>query len=154
MVSYDDLLEEFWRGHDPTRRSWSRQYRSAVFVHDDGQRRVAEESKRHAGERRGEMIRSSIEPLDRFYPAEDYHQKYSLRQHGEAMAVVSDLMSKPEQLRDSTLAARLNGWLAGYGTRSAGEVRRELEDLGTPPAVRDRLLDVLSLRQSPPVALP
>ena len=34
QISYDDLLELFWAGHDPTRKGWSKQYRSAVWYHD------------------------------------------------------------------------------------------------------------------------
>ena len=147
MISYDDLLEEFWRGHDPTRRSWSRQYRSVVFAHDEQQSRTAEASKRAVRERLGERVRTDVEPLDRFYLAEDYHQKYSLRQHDDVMRELGALLPSPGLLRDSTLAARLNGWLAGYGSPSAGEVSRELEDLGVPAALRDRLLAALSFRR-------
>ena len=45
MVSYRDLLKIFWEGHDPAARSWSTQYKAAVFYHNDEQKRLAEETR-------------------------------------------------------------------------------------------------------------
>ena len=80
-ISYRDLLEVFWKGHDPTQLNRQgpdvgTQYRSVVFVHDDEQRREAEESKREAQARYPRPIVTEIEPAARFWPAEDYHQRY------------------------------------------------------------------------------
>jgi methionine-S-sulfoxide reductase len=86
-ISYRELLAIFWESHDPTRNSWSRQYRAAIFYHNDEQRIVALETRdklaletrdKLALETRGE-IATAIEPYSGFYIAEDYHQKHSLR---------------------------------------------------------------------------
>ncbi len=82
-VSYDELLDVFWRKHDPTqlnRQGWDvgDQYRSVIFVHDEEQRRAAEASKAArdaSGIHRGPIV-TVIEPAQTFYPAEDYHQQY------------------------------------------------------------------------------
>ncbi len=85
QVSYDELLRQFWEGHDPTQgmrqgNDVGTQYRSAIYVTDDAQRAAAEASRdryqqalRDAGH--GD-ITTEIRPLDRFYYAEDYHQQY------------------------------------------------------------------------------
>ncbi len=80
-ISYRDLLDIFWKSHDPTQLNRQgpdigTQYRSVIFVHDDEQRRQAEDSKREAQARYPRPIVTEIEPADRFWPAEDYHQRY------------------------------------------------------------------------------
>ncbi len=82
-IGYDELLDVFWRHIDPTDpggQFYDRgpQYRTAVFYHDEEQRRRAEESKRALGEaeRFDRPIVTLIEPFTRFYEAEDYHQDY------------------------------------------------------------------------------
>ena len=80
-VSYDELLEVFWRKHDPTqlnRQGWDigDQYRSVVFFHDGGQQEAALQSKAREQSNRPAPIVTQIEPAETFYEAEDYHQQY------------------------------------------------------------------------------
>ena len=80
-ISYDDLLEVFWRLHDPTQVNRQgpdvgRQYRSAIFVYDDEQRAAAEASRERAQARYSKPIATTIEPASTFWQAEDYHQRY------------------------------------------------------------------------------
>jgi peptide-methionine (S)-S-oxide reductase len=77
VISYRDLLSVFWNAHDPRSPSFSRQYRSAIFYHDDEQRRLAEETKEIR--QKDGRVYTDIQPLSEFYLAEDYHQKYYLR---------------------------------------------------------------------------
>jgi peptide-methionine (S)-S-oxide reductase len=86
QVSYERLLEVFWRNIDPLAvdRQFcdvGSQYRSAIFVHDAEQRRLAEASKREleASGRFAEPIVTQIEDASTFTPAEDYHQDYYLK---------------------------------------------------------------------------
>ncbi|HEX6111976.1 MAG TPA: peptide-methionine (S)-S-oxide reductase MsrA [Geminicoccaceae bacterium] len=82
-VSYDELLEVFWRNVDPLDAGGQfcdrgDQYRTGIFVHDDEQRRLAQASKQALEEsgRFEQPIVTEIEEAGRFYPAEDYHQDY------------------------------------------------------------------------------
>ncbi|HEY5024273.1 MAG TPA: peptide-methionine (S)-S-oxide reductase MsrA [Acidimicrobiales bacterium] len=80
-VSYDHLLEEFWRHHDPTTPNRQgpdvgTQYRSAVFVHDAEQERLAKESLEQYQHRFGRPIVTEVSPATTFWPAEAYHQRY------------------------------------------------------------------------------
>jgi peptide-methionine (S)-S-oxide reductase len=82
-VSYQQLLQHFWRNIDPLavdRQFCDRgnQYRSAIFYHGEDQRRLAEESKATL-ERSGTLkgaIATQIVAAGPFYPAEEYHQDY------------------------------------------------------------------------------
>jgi len=80
-VSYDELLNVFWRKHDPTqlnRQGWDigDQYRSVVFFHDQEQQDAALQSKAREQAGLKAPIVTQIEPAETFYEAEDYHQQY------------------------------------------------------------------------------
>jgi peptide-methionine (S)-S-oxide reductase len=82
-VSYDDLLEVFWKNHDPTQVNrqgpdFGTQYRSAIFFHSPEQERSAKASKEALGKsgRFGRPIATEIVSAGPFYRAEDYHQQY------------------------------------------------------------------------------
>lgn len=82
-VSYDELLEIFWKTHDPTTlnrqgNDVGTQYRSVVFYHNDEQKRLAESYKTQltAAEVFDQPIVTEITPASVFYKAEDYHQNY------------------------------------------------------------------------------
>jgi peptide-methionine (S)-S-oxide reductase len=82
-VSYDELLDVFWRKHDPTRRAGSDQYRSVVFFHDEAQRKAALASRSREQARLDAEIVTEIAPAPTFYEAEERHQQY-LEKHGRA----------------------------------------------------------------------
>ena len=82
-VSYEQLLEVFWRNVDPLDAGGQfcdrgDQYRTGIFVHDQEQRRLAEASKQALKDSRRfeQPIVTEIEDAGTFYPAEDYHQDY------------------------------------------------------------------------------
>lgn len=87
-ISYEDLLRWFWKAHDPTTLNRQgadvgTQYRSAIFTHSETQKAVAERSMAEAQRDVADPIVTEITPLERFYPAEDYHQQY-YRNHSAA----------------------------------------------------------------------
>jgi peptide-methionine (S)-S-oxide reductase len=82
-VSYDALLEVFWKTHDPTTKNRQGndigpQYRSVIFYHDAEQKKLAESyrSKLDAERIWNRPIVTEIVPFSSFWPAEDYHQNY------------------------------------------------------------------------------
>jgi len=80
-ISYARLLEVFWHNVDPlaVNRQFcdtGNQYRTAIFYHDETQRRLAEESKAALEKARGWKVTTGIVPAGPFYPAEEDHQSY------------------------------------------------------------------------------
>lgn len=80
-VSYQRLLDVFWRNIDPTVRNRQfcdvgNQYRSAVFYHNEQQKTLAENSKKKVAQELNTNIYTEITSATEFYPAEDYHQNY------------------------------------------------------------------------------
>ena len=83
-VSYGELVDRFWDVHDPTqvnRQGWDvgTQYRSAIFTHSPEQAEVAAESKARAHARLSQPIATEITPASTFWPAEEYHQQYLVK---------------------------------------------------------------------------
>ena len=82
-LSYEELLEVFWKTHDPTTPNRQGgdigpQYRSVVFYHDDQQRALAEKWKKelNAAGAFASPVVTEITAVTDFYKAEDYHQNY------------------------------------------------------------------------------
>lgn len=83
VISYEALLDIFWRIHDPTTLNRQgadvgTQYRSIILTHDESQREIAERSlaETEASDLWPNSIVTEVEPLDTFYAAEAYHQNY------------------------------------------------------------------------------
>ncbi len=82
-LSYEQLLEAFWRTHDPTTlnrqgNDVGTQYRSVIFYHNERQREMAEQSKQelNASQVWNDPVVTEMVPFTKVYKAEDYHQNY------------------------------------------------------------------------------
>jgi len=80
-VSYEALLDLFWRAHDPTTLNRQgadigTQYRSIILYHTEAQKTAAEKSKKDIAAQFKKPIVTEVVPLVRFYKAEEYHQGY------------------------------------------------------------------------------
>lgn len=85
-INYEQLLDYFWRHIDPTDSGGQfvdrgPQYRSAIFYQDDKQKLIAEKSKQALGKsgKLGKYIATDLIKLTKFYPAEEYHQDYDIK---------------------------------------------------------------------------
>jgi peptide-methionine (S)-S-oxide reductase len=83
VISFDELLEVFWKTHDPTTlnrqgNDVGTQYRSVIFYHNEEQKKLAEKYKDELNKSGAwdKPIVTEISPFTKFYPAEDYHQEY------------------------------------------------------------------------------
>jgi len=93
QVSYAQLLQTFWRHHNPTTRNrqgfdFGSQYRSAIFFHDEAQQATAIESRETAQKTLKRPIVTQLAPAVAFYRAEEYHQRY-LEKRGQASCAVT-----------------------------------------------------------------
>jgi peptide-methionine (S)-S-oxide reductase len=107
VVSYDELLEIFWKTHDPTTlnkqgNDVGTQYRSVIFYHNDEQKQKAEYYKNKLTEEKiwTKPIVTEISKLEKFYPAEDYHQEYydNNRNQGYCSFVITPKVEKFEKI--------------------------------------------------------
>lgn len=110
LVTYGELLDEFFGMHNATRPAHSLQYQSLILASDDSQYLEARSAIDKLSSSTGRPIRTVLRRLEEFFPAEDYHQKYYLRQNRERMADFHELFGGDEiAFRESTEAARANG---------------------------------------------
>ena len=91
-VSYEQLLDVFWRIHDPTQLNRQgpdrgHQYRTAIFIHSPAQEKEALASRDREQANHKQPIVTEITPASEFWPAEDYHQRY-LEKRGLATCAI------------------------------------------------------------------
>ena len=111
-ISYEELLEIFWKIHDPTTLNRQgadvgTQYRSVIFYHTDAQKATAERYKAllNTDNSFGKPVVTAINAAETFYVAENYHQDYYIK-NGQApycRAVILPKMEKLEKLFKSKL---------------------------------------------------
>jgi len=146
LVSYRELLDIFWKSHSATSGSGSRQYRAAVFYHNEEQRKLAEESRDYLASETGRRIVTAIEPYSGFNMAEDYHQKHSLQLFPELMEELKAINPDMKNFLNSVAVTRINGYLGGYGTCDA--LQTEIEGFGLSRKARERLISVVCGRKA------
>ena len=130
-ISYHELLDIFWKSHNPARRPWSRQYMSVIFYHNQEQKNLAIKTRDRESARVLNKIYTEIAPIDKFYLAENYHQKYRLRQERDLMREFNAMYPKFKDIVNSTAAARVNGYLGGHG--SLPMLQKDLNKIGLSP---------------------
>ena len=141
-ISYGQLLEIFWASHNPVTEYRPRQYASFIFYHDHQQKAEAVLSKERSEAEYGGKLYTRIVPFSIFYVAEDYHQKYYLQQEPALFKEFSAIYPQFDRLVGSTASARVNGYLAGYGTDD--ELRVNVPKLGLSPSGIQKLLELRS----------
>jgi peptide-methionine (S)-S-oxide reductase len=107
VVSYDDLLHVFFTIHDPTTLNRQggdvgTQYRSAIFYHSAAQKAAAERVMAELATTKlwDDPLVTELAPLERFYPAEEYHRDYFRRNPTQAYcrAVIAPKVAKVRKL--------------------------------------------------------
>ncbi len=141
VISYEQLLEVFWNSHNPAEQPWSRQYMSIIFYHDEEQKAAALKSMKLRESSSGHSILTEVVPFSRFYLAEDYHQKYYLQQENGILREFTSIYPKMDGLIRSTAAARVNGFIGGYGTLES--LQKQINLFGLSPAVNEKLLKLV-----------
>ncbi len=113
---------------------------SAIFYHNEEQKKLAVESMKREETKTHGKIYTELSPAARFYLAEDYHQKYYLRQRPELMKELKAIYPSEDDFVNSTVAARLNGYLALKGPYAT--IQAELGNLLS-PRESTKLLDII-----------
>ena len=116
VITYRELLEIFFTIHDPTTldrqgADSGTQYRSAIFYHSAAQKADAEQVKATVEREKvfDSAIVTQVVPLEKFYPAEEYHRDYYRRNpnQGYCRAVIAPKVSKLRKLWENKLISRV-----------------------------------------------
>lgn len=143
-ISYEELLEVFWGSHPAALEPGPTRVATAVFYRGPEQRRAAEASRRRVAARIGEKVHTRVAPAGPFWPAEPRHQKFTLRRL--APGLVAEETARDPDFLAGTAAARLNGWLHGFGGEAA--LAAAARELATTPAELAQRLETERSRAS------
>ena len=127
-ITYARLLDIIWESHRPTGRNTSGQYMNAIFYHDDAQQQTALASKAALEKKLGKSVTTRVLPVRSFTMAEDYHQKYILKQNKDLMRELTRYLSPAPGSRGLNCGGA-DEWLCG-GNGTADQLSRELSSLG------------------------
>ncbi|MFN2340785.1 MAG: peptide-methionine (R)-S-oxide reductase MsrB [Halanaerobium sp.] len=142
VISYKELLEIFFDSHNPYSRSYSKQYASLILYNNSEQQEIARAMKEELEAESGRDIKTEIKELDRFYLAEDYHQKFRLQQqvafrdHYLAQMTMQEFINSPA-------VTKVSGYLTGNGERD--NIIQNIGELGLPKELQERLLEKNSI---------
>ncbi len=110
---------------------------AAIYYHNEAQEKAALESKAALEKKLNRSITTEITSLDKFYLAEDYHQKYYLQARPELADEIFEYYPDFQGFIDSTAAARVNGYIGGYG--DALSLAEEIDSFGLSPRGQELL---------------
>ncbi|WP_237262400.1 peptide-methionine (S)-S-oxide reductase MsrA [Sporosarcina ureae] len=140
IISYEEILLHFWRNHYPNRDQYKgQQYVSSLRYHNQQQKQIIDTVKIEMEKELGEPIETEITPVGHFTIAEDRHQKYYLKRYPNVLDTLYSLYPSEASLIDSTFAARLNGFVKGFGTRD--QIVTEIEGWPLPENARQQLIE-------------
>jgi peptide-methionine (S)-S-oxide reductase len=136
-TSYEKILQVFWSTHNHCATPQSRQYMTAIFYHNEEQKKIAYETGKREFEKRKQPITSFILPINKFYLAESYHQKYLMKQVPLLARDMKMLYPKDADFLNSTAATRINGFVGGHGSQAL--LQEEIDGFGLTPQGRELL---------------
>ncbi|SKC84150.1 Peptide methionine sulfoxide reductase [Maledivibacter halophilus] len=114
---------------------------SIIFYNNEEEKKKAYESKKKEEESGNLKLCTEVLPLIKFFPAENYHQKYYLQLVRELMKEFSSMYSNFNDFINSTSAAHVNGYIKGCG--SIKMLMEEIEDLGLSEKSNNRLIEIV-----------
>jgi len=117
---------------------------SIIFYHNEEQRELALASKAREEAKLGNEVYTEIIQYTGFYLAEDYHQKYYLRQIPELMDELEAIYPDTDDFINSTAVARLNGYAGGYGNKEL--LQEDLSRFGLSSEGNEKLLEIVASR--------
>ena len=139
-LSLQHLVKLFWEAHSPFQPGWGVQYKHAIYYTPEQKEVILQSAERLAASS-GKTIKTEIKAFDptmKWYNAEHYHQKYSLRRN---LKIVKYLNLSDEELRESHEATRLNSWLGGHGNLESA--KHEIETWTLDADAKEHILFVL-----------
>ena len=140
-VSFEKLVNIFFNLHNPYYENQPAQYKSIIFYNDEYEKEVSIKVKTEFEEKRKHKLYTEIVKYDKFYMAENYHQKYYLQIVKE---IYKDLRGKYDEFShfvNSNEAAKINGYLKGNGTLK--NLETEIDKFNISNKSKKRLVEIV-----------
>ncbi len=145
VVSYAQLLELYFFLPNSCGGVGSRQYASIIFYHNDEQKKLALAARDRAVKAGKTRTVVEVVPYKEFYLAEDYHQKYYLREQSALMREFAAMYPDAKDFVNSTAAAKVNGYVEGNGT--AAQLEKEIDSFGLSEKAKAALREMVRGRR-------
>jgi peptide-methionine (S)-S-oxide reductase len=139
-VTYEELLDSFFVFHNICIPAWSNQYKGAIFAHSEEQQLLAEAKLKQQASKQGAPAETAVLVAGTFYLAEEYHQKYALRQYRNIAGELTRIYPKLRDFIDSTVATRANAFAHGYGAPELLDA--EIDSYGLSAEAQQQLRDL------------
>ena len=136
-IDFNTLLSIFWKNHNPS-ITYQKQYWSIIFYQNENQKSIAQESLQVLRTTSMNETHTKIIPFHKFFPAENYHQKYILQTHPWLVAAMK--IESGEELIKSHVCTKMNGFLAGYGELD------ELSEAGKGLGLNEKMVEYVSVQ--------
>ncbi|ABS32660.1 peptide-methionine (S)-S-oxide reductase [Clostridium botulinum] len=140
-IAFENLLTIFEENHNYIVRPNLLQYYSAIFYNNENEKELCLDWKKNKKEELKTEVLTKISPIEKFYYAEFYHQKYYVQLEPVIMSNLRSKFSTGNDLISSPLYHKLNAYLAGYG--SLKELNKEIEDFNLSEDAKNRLLSIV-----------
>ncbi len=140
-IAFENLLTIFEKNHNYIVRPNLLQYYSAIFYNNENEKELCLDWKKNKKEELKTEVLTRISPIEKFYYAEFYHQKYYVQLEPVIMSNLRSKFSTGNDLISSPLCHKLNAYLAGYG--SLKELNKEIEDFNLSEDAKNRLLSIV-----------
>jgi methionine-S-sulfoxide reductase len=140
VLGFENIVDIFWKSHNPSEPYWERQYTKAIFYHDEKQKKIIFGTMNNLANKTEGEITTEVIRYERFYLAENYHQKYHLQTALEILKGYKNVFNSMQEFIDSTSAARANGYIRGYG--KVEDFEAEIDKLGLSEEAALKLNDV------------
>ncbi|APH21529.1 methionine-S-sulfoxide reductase [Clostridium botulinum] len=140
-IAFENLLTIFEENHNYIVRPNLLQYYSAIFYNNENEKELCLDWKKNKKEELKTEVLTKISPIEKFYYAEFYHQKYYVQLEPVIMSNLRSKFSTGNDLISSPLCHKLNAYLAGYG--SLKELNKEIEDFNLSEDAKNRLLSIV-----------
>ncbi|NFK80241.1 peptide-methionine (S)-S-oxide reductase [Clostridium botulinum] len=140
-IAFENLLTIFEKNHNYIVRPNLLQYYSAIFYNNENEKELCLDWKKNKKEELKTEVLTRISPIEKFYYAEFYHQKYYVQLEPVIMSNLRSKFSTGNDLISSPLCHKLNAYLADYG--SLKELNKEIEDFNLSEDAKNRLLSIV-----------
>ncbi|WP_434303156.1 peptide-methionine (S)-S-oxide reductase [Clostridium botulinum] len=140
-IAFEDLLMVFEKNHNYTTRPNLLQYNSAILYNNENEKELCLNWKKSKEEELTKEVLTKISPIEKFYYAEFYHQKYYVQLEPVIMSNLRSKFSTGNDLISSPLCHKLNAYLAGYS--SLKNLNKEIKDFNLSKDAKNRLLSIV-----------
>lgn len=141
IITYSDMLDWYFSNPNTCRVSYSTQYDSIIFYRDENQKNIALNKKEEYSKKYSIKLPVRVEPYEKFYLAENYHQKYYLQLAKDIFNEYKDIYPKLIDFTNSTATMMVNSYVKGRGTIDM--LKKDIDKLGLSDKGKKILLDIV-----------